>query len=44
MAVASYMSKESPPPFAVQFAEVTVDTETGQVTVDVGDGQDSGGS
>ncbi|MBI5566123.1 MAG: molybdopterin-dependent oxidoreductase [Chloroflexi bacterium] len=34
MAVASYMSKESPPPFAAQFAEVTVDTETGQVTVD----------
>ena len=34
MAVASYMSKESPPPFAAQFAEITVDTETGQVTVD----------
>lgn len=34
MAVASYMSPESPPPFAAQFAEVTVDTETGQVTVD----------
>jgi putative selenate reductase molybdopterin-binding subunit len=34
MAVASYLSKESPPPFAAQFAEVTVDTETGQVTVD----------
>ncbi|MCF6277760.1 MAG: molybdopterin-dependent oxidoreductase [Anaerolineales bacterium] len=34
MAVASYMSPTSPPPFAAQFAEVTVDTETGQVTVD----------
>jgi putative selenate reductase molybdopterin-binding subunit len=34
MAVGSYMSPESPPPFAAQFAEVTVDTETGQVTVD----------
>jgi putative selenate reductase molybdopterin-binding subunit len=34
MAVASYMSPESPPPFAAQFAEVMVDTETGQVTVD----------
>jgi putative selenate reductase molybdopterin-binding subunit len=34
MAVASHMSPESPPPFAAQFAEVTVDTETGQVTVD----------
>ncbi len=34
MAVASYMSPESPPPFAAQFAEVTVDIETGQVTVD----------
>jgi len=34
MAVASYMSPVSPPPFAAQFAEVTVDTETGQVTVD----------
>ncbi len=33
MAVASYVSRESPPPFAAQFAEVTVDTETGQVTV-----------
>ncbi len=28
------MSPVSPPPFAAQFAEVTVDTETGQVTVD----------
>jgi putative selenate reductase molybdopterin-binding subunit len=34
MAAASYMSPVSPPPFAAQFAEVTVDTETGQVTVD----------
>ncbi|MCA9908531.1 MAG: molybdopterin-dependent oxidoreductase, partial [Anaerolineae bacterium] len=34
MATASHMSEVSPPPFAAQFAEVTVDTETGQVTVD----------
>jgi len=34
MAVASYVSPSSPPPFAAQFAEVTVDTETGAVTVD----------
>jgi putative selenate reductase molybdopterin-binding subunit len=34
MAVASFMSPVSPPPFAAQFAEVTVDIETGQVTVD----------
>jgi putative selenate reductase molybdopterin-binding subunit len=34
MGVASYMSPVSPPPFAAQFAEVTVDTETGMVTVD----------
>ncbi len=34
MAVASYKSPVSPPPFAAQFAEVTVDIETGQVTVD----------
>ncbi len=33
MAVASYVSPVSPPPFAAQFAEVTVDTGTGQVTV-----------
>ena len=33
MATASYVSHESPPPFAGQFAEVEVDTETGQVTV-----------
>jgi putative selenate reductase molybdopterin-binding subunit len=34
MAVASYMSPVAPPPFAAQFAEVVVDTETGQVTVE----------
>ena len=34
MATASHMSEQSPPPFAAQYAEVTVDTETGQVTVD----------
>lgn len=34
MGAASYVSPVSPPPFAAQFAEVTVDTETGQVTVD----------
>ncbi len=34
MAVASFMSPVSPPPFAAQFAEVTLDVETGQVTVD----------
>ena len=34
MGVASYMSPVSPPPFAAQFAEVTVDIETGQVVVD----------
>jgi putative selenate reductase molybdopterin-binding subunit len=33
MATASYVSYESPPPFAGQFAEVEVDIETGQVTV-----------
>jgi putative selenate reductase molybdopterin-binding subunit len=33
MAVGSYMSTVSPPPFAAQFAEVTVDTETGAVEV-----------
>ncbi len=33
MASASYVSMDSPPPFAGQFAEVEVDTETGQVTV-----------
>jgi putative selenate reductase molybdopterin-binding subunit len=34
MGVASYVSPVSPPPFAAQFAEVTVDTETGAVRVD----------
>jgi putative selenate reductase molybdopterin-binding subunit len=34
MAVASYVSPSSPPPFAAQFAEVTVDIETGQVTAE----------
>jgi len=33
MATASHMSLHSPPPFAAQYAEVEVDTETGQVTV-----------
>ena len=34
MAVGSFMSPVSPPPFAAQFAEVTVDVETGGVVVD----------
>jgi putative selenate reductase molybdopterin-binding subunit len=34
MGVGSYMSPVAPPPFAAQFAEVTVDVETGQVVVD----------
>jgi putative selenate reductase molybdopterin-binding subunit len=34
MGVGSFMSPVAPPPFAAQFAEVTVDTETGMVTVD----------
>lgn len=34
MGTASYMSEVAPPPFAAQFAEVTVDVETGQVVVD----------
>jgi putative selenate reductase molybdopterin-binding subunit len=33
MATASHMSYDSPPPFGAQFAEVEVDTETGEVTV-----------
>jgi putative selenate reductase molybdopterin-binding subunit len=33
MATASFVSMDSPPPFAGQFAEVEVDIETGQVTV-----------
>jgi putative selenate reductase molybdopterin-binding subunit len=34
MAVGSYFSPVSPPPFAAQFAEVTVDLETGNLRVD----------
>ena len=34
MHTASYVSFESPPPFAGQFVEVLVDIETGQVTVE----------
>jgi putative selenate reductase molybdopterin-binding subunit len=34
MAVASYMSPESPPPFAAQYAQVLVDTQTGEVCVE----------
>jgi putative selenate reductase molybdopterin-binding subunit len=34
MAVGSWVSPDSPPPFAAQFARVAVDTETGQVTVE----------
>ncbi len=34
MGVASYVSPVSPPPFAAQFAEVSVDVETGEVRVD----------
>lgn len=34
MHTASFVSYESPPPFAGQFVEVLVDTQTGQVTVE----------
>ena len=34
IASASHVSCESPPPFGAQFVELTVDTETGQVTVE----------
>lgn len=34
MGTASYVSPVAPPPFAAQFAEVLVDTQTGQVTVE----------
>jgi putative selenate reductase molybdopterin-binding subunit len=34
MAVASFFSPYAPPPFAAQYAEITLDIETGQVTVD----------
>ncbi|RLE16675.1 MAG: xanthine dehydrogenase [Actinobacteria bacterium] len=33
MANASYVSPESPPPYAAQFVEIEVDIDTGQVTV-----------
>lgn len=32
MATASFISQSSPPPFAVHFVEIEVDTETGQIT------------
>jgi putative selenate reductase molybdopterin-binding subunit len=34
MGAGSWVSPDSPPPFAAQFAQVTVDTLTGQVTVE----------
>jgi putative selenate reductase molybdopterin-binding subunit len=34
MGIGSFVSPVAPPPFAAQFAEVTVDIDTGQVTVD----------
>ncbi len=34
MGIGSHFSPVSPPPFAAQFAEVTVDIETGQIAVD----------
>jgi putative selenate reductase molybdopterin-binding subunit len=34
MGIGSYVSPSSPPPFGAQFAEVTVDTQTGAVKVD----------
>jgi len=34
MGVGSYMSPVAPPPFAAQFAEISVDIETGQIVVD----------
>jgi putative selenate reductase molybdopterin-binding subunit len=34
MGIGSYVSPSAPPPFAAQFAEVTVDSETGAVRVD----------
>ncbi|HEX8991978.1 MAG TPA: molybdopterin cofactor-binding domain-containing protein [Anaerolineales bacterium] len=34
MGIGSYVSPSSPPPFGAQFAEVTVDTQTGAVRVD----------
>lgn len=34
MGIGSYVSPESPPPFGAQYVRVTVDTQTGQITVD----------
>ena len=34
MGIGSYVSPAAPPPFAAQFAEVSVDTETGAINVD----------
>jgi len=34
MGEASYVSPSSPPPFAAQFAEISVDVETGMITVE----------
>ncbi len=34
MGMASYVSPDSPPPFAAQFVTITLDIETGQFTVD----------
>lgn len=34
MGVASYVSPSSPPPFGAQFAEITVDAETGEIHVE----------
>jgi putative selenate reductase molybdopterin-binding subunit len=34
MAVGSHVSPDSPPPFAAQFAEISADVETGQITVE----------
>jgi putative selenate reductase molybdopterin-binding subunit len=34
MGIGSFVSPSSPPPFAAQFAEVTVDIETGKLTVE----------
>jgi putative selenate reductase molybdopterin-binding subunit len=34
MGIGSFVSDVAPPPFAAQFAEVTVDTQTGQLVID----------
>jgi putative selenate reductase molybdopterin-binding subunit len=34
MGIGSYVSPSAPPPFAAQFAEISIDTETGAVIVD----------